>query len=111
METPVTTSMIKFCENDDGRIAIGTGIRPIRFCRPCHLAAYGDQFQAWKVTIPDSPAFEGMAIACAKTGEDIERGGTVWLDPVETRIEALVYGGLIEALPKPAAAKASKTEA
>jgi hypothetical protein len=104
--------MFKFCENDDKRIAIGTGIRPIRFCRPCYVAEFGDQFEAWKVCIPDSPAFEGMAIACAKTGEDIERGGTVWLDPVETNIMALVYGGLIEAIPAAApAAKAPKTGA
>jgi hypothetical protein len=102
--------MIKFCKMDDGKIAIGTGIRPIEFCRECHVAVYGSQFVAFKVAIPDDPAFEGMAIACAKTGEDIERGGTVWLDPVETRIDALLYGGLIEALPKPAA-KAAKTEA
>ena len=99
--------MIKFCENDDQRIAVGTGIRPIRFCRPCHVAAYGDQFQAWKVITP----YEDVQVACAKTGEDIERGGTVWLDPVETNIAALVYGGFIEALPaaKAPAAKAVRT--
>jgi hypothetical protein len=46
-----------------------------------------------------------VAIACARTGEDVERGGTVWLDPVETNIPALIYGGFIEAIPQ--AAKAS----
>jgi hypothetical protein len=106
--------IFKSCENGDGRIAIGTGIRPIKFCRPCHLAAYGDQFTAWNVIIPHRELGldpEDMAIACAKTGEDIS-AGTVWLDPVETRIDALVYGGLIEAIPvKAAPVEAGKTEA
>lgn len=102
MEKPVTTSIFKLCENDDGQIAIGTGIRPIRHCRPCYVAAHGDEFTAWKVIIPWREMGidqDEMAIACAKTGEDIYAGGTVWLDPVETSIPALVYGRLIEAIP------------
>lgn len=97
--------IIKFCENDDKRIAIGTGIRPIKFCRPCYVAAYAGEFQAWKVVTP----YEDIAIACAKTGEDIAAGGTVWLDPVETNIAALVYGGFIEAIAAPAPAKPVRT--
>lgn len=104
----MTASMIKFCKNDDGKIAIGTGKRPIEYCRPCYVKTYGGEFQAWNVIIPHKAMGidpEDMMIACAKTGEDIS-AGTVWLDPVETSIEALVYGGLIEAIPAaPAKAK------
>jgi hypothetical protein len=102
--------VFKFCKNDDKRIAIGTGVRPIEFCRPCYVTTYGAEFEAWKVVTP----YEDVQIACAKTGEDIERGGTVWLDPVETNIPALVYGGFIEAIPEakaPAAKTARTTEA
>ena len=101
---------IKFCENEDGRIAVGTGIRPVRFCRPCYAEAYGPEFQAWNVVIPHRDLGvepEEIAIACAKTGEDIS-SGTVWLDPVETNIPALVYAGYIEATPAAAPAKAGK---
>jgi len=105
--------VIKFCESGDKRIAVGTGIRPIRWCRQCYVNECGDQFEQWKVVFRAlSPAErEDLAIACARTGEDIQAGGTVWLDPVETNIEALVYAGYIEAVeaPKPAA-KAAKTE-
>jgi len=98
---------IKFCENDDGRIAIGTGIRPIRFCRPCHVETYSGEFMQFNVVAP----YPDVAVACAKTGEDIERGGTVWLDPVETNIAALVYGGFIAPIEEPAAKapKATRT--
>lgn len=106
-------TVIKFCANGDKRIAVGTGIRPIKHCRPCYIAEFGGQFEQWKVVFRDQTAGEReeLAIACAKTGEDIQAGGTVWLDPVETRIEALVYAGFIEPVetPKPAA-KAAKTE-
>jgi hypothetical protein len=100
---------IKFCENEDGRIAVGTGIRPIRWCRACYVKECGPEFQAWKVIVQ---ADDVDGIACAKTGETISRGGTAWLDPAETNIAALVYGAFIEAFPaeKPAA-KAAKTEA
>lgn len=101
--------MIKFCKNGDKRIAVGTGKRPIEYCRPCYVAAYGDQFEQWSVVIPHRELGldeENLAIACAKTGQDVT-SGPVWLDPVETNIEALVYAGFIEALPaeKPAAAE------
>lgn len=87
---------IKFCRNEDGRIAIGTGIRPIEVCRPCYVTDYGPEFQAWRV----AALVDGIeGIACAKTGETIPSGGTVWLDPVETNIIALVYNGFIEKLP------------
>ncbi len=105
--------MFKFCKNDK-KIAIGTGVRPIEYCRDCYVAAYGDQFEQWQVVFRDLSAREReqIAIACARTGEDIQAGGTVGLDPVETNIPALVYAGFIEAVeaPKPSA-KAAKTEA
>lgn len=102
---------IKFCKNEDGRIAIGTGKRPAEHCRDCYRTEHADEFQAWKVVFRDQTAEEreAMAMACAKTGEDIQAGGTVWLDPVETHIPSLVYAGFIEALPKAAPAKAPKT--
>lgn len=102
--------VIKFCKNDDGRIAVGTGIRPVEYCRPCYVVAYGPEFQSWNVVIPHRDLGvepEEIAIACAKTGEDIS-SGTVWLDPVETNIPALVYAGYIEAIPA-APAKATRT--
>lgn len=101
--------MIKLCKNDDGRVAVGTGVRPIQYCRPCYVAECGPEFQQFKVIVPWREMGidrEDMAIACAKTGEDIYEGGTVWLDPVETSILGLLSGGLIAVLPKPAAAKA-----
>lgn len=99
---------IKFCVSGDGRIAVGTGKRPIRWCRPCYVTECGAAFQAWKVIV-EAEDVEG--IACAKTGETIGRGGTVWLDPAETHIPALVYAGFIEAIPeaKAPAAKATRT--
>jgi hypothetical protein len=103
--------VIKFCKNGDKRIAVGTGIRPIEHCRACYIKEHGDEFELWKVVFRDqSPGErEDLAIACAKTGEDIQAGGTVWLDPVETQIAALVYAGFIEpvepvAVPAPAKA-------
>lgn len=102
--------MIKFCKNDDGKIAVGTGIRPIEYCRECHVAAYSDQFVEANVVIPHRDLGvdpEALAIACAKTGEDIS-AGTVWLDPVDTNIAALVYSGFIE-LVQPKASKAART--
>lgn len=98
------------CENEDGRPAVGTGNRPIRYCRSCYVAAYGDQFQAYEVVIPHRDLGidqEDLAIACAKTGEDIP-SGTVWLDPVETHIPALLYTGFIRPIPA-TPAKASRT--
>lgn len=109
----MTTSMIKFCEKDDGKVAIGTGKRPIEYCRAHYVETYGPEFQAWNVIIPHKAMGidpEDMAIACAKTGRDIS-AGTVWLDPVETSIAALVYGGLIEAIPAAAPAAKAKTGA
>jgi hypothetical protein len=105
--------VIKFCKNGDKRIAVGTGNRPTEFCRPCYVAAHAGEFEQWKVVFRDqSPGErEDLAIACAKTGEDIQAGGTVWLDPVETRIEALVYAGFIEPVAPPATAKAPRATA
>lgn len=90
---------IKFCESGDKKVAVGTGKRPIRWCRDCYVKECGPEFEAWKVTDLVNEDHGVRAIACAKTGEDIEAGGTVWLDPVETNIAALVYAGFIEALP------------
>ncbi len=103
------SDLLKLCENEDGKPAIGTGIRPIRFCRPCHVKEYADQFQAWKVSAIVGQVDDIEGIACAKTGETIGAGGTVWLDPVDTSIPALQYAGFIEPLPA-TPAKAAKTE-
>lgn len=100
--------MIKFCKNDDGRIAIGTGIRPIEHCRPCYVAAHEDEFQPWRVTDQVAKSDDLEGIACAKTGEVIDGGGTVWLDPVETNIPALVYAGFIEKTPDEKTTKLDK---
>ncbi len=105
---------IKLCKMDDGKIAVGTGNRPIEFCRGCYVAVYGDQFKQFKVVIPWREFGidrEDMAIACAKTGEDIYEGGTVWLDPAETSIPALLYAGYIAPVEEPAkpAPKAAKS--
>jgi hypothetical protein len=98
---------IKFCKNEDGRIAIGTGVRPIEHCRLCYVETYGPEFQQFNVVAE----YPDVAIACARTGEDIERGGTVWLDPVETNIPALIYGQFIAPIEEPAPAKAKATRA
>lgn len=101
---------IKFCKNGDGKIAIGTGNRPIEYCRPCYVEAYGGDFQQVKVVIPYRDLGidrEDMAIACAKTGEDRYAGDAAWLDPAETNIPALVYAGFVE-IAQPAPAKAAK---
>lgn len=104
--------MIKFCKNDDGKIAIGTGIRPIEYCRECHIQAHSGEFVEASVVINHRDLGidpEALAIACAKTGEDISTG-TVWLDPVETNIAALVYAGYIEVIqPKAKADKVTRT--
>lgn len=105
---------IKLCKNEDGQIAVGTGNRPIEFCRPCYVTEHGDEFQQFKVVFADqSPGErEELAIACAKTGEDIQAGGTVWLDPVETNILSLIYAHFVEAIPEAKATpKPKSTEA
>jgi hypothetical protein len=104
---------IKFCESGDKKVAIGTGVRPIRWCRACYVTQCGDQFEEWNVVISHRELGideENLGIACARTGETIT-SGTVWLDPVETNIAALVYAGFIEPVQAPkSAAKAAKTE-
>lgn len=109
---------IKFCENEDGKIAIGTGNRPIKYCRPCYVATYGPEFVEVKVVIPWRELgvdHDTLAVACAKTGEDVLEGGTAWLDPAETNIAALVYAGFVEIVQakpaKPADKPARTTEA
>lgn len=99
------------CENDDGNRAVGTGKRPVRWCRDCYPKECGADFQAWRVTAAVDQAEDIEGIACAKTGEVIGSGGTVWLDPAETHIPALQYAGFIEPLPATAPAKAAKTGA
>ena len=96
---------IKLCKYDDGKIAIGTGIRPIENCRAHYVEEFGSEFQQWKVVAP----YPDVAVVCARTGEDIERGGTVWLDPIETNIPALIYGQFIAPIEEPAPAKAKAT--
>lgn len=103
---------LKFCQKDDGRPAIGTGKRPMQWCREHYVSECGPEFEAWKVTQAVADAEDIDGLACAKTGEVIEAaGGTVWLDPVETNIPALRYAGFIEPLEAPKPAKAAKTEA
>lgn len=97
---------IKFCEVDGcKKPAVGTGKRPIKYCRGDYVKQCGPEFEAWKVTAQVAQAEDIDGIACAKTGEVISGGGTVWLDPAETNIPALVYAGHVEALPEPAPAK------
>jgi hypothetical protein len=105
---------IKFCESGDRKIAVGTGKRPIRWCRECYIEQCGPEFEEWNVVINHRELDvepEQLGVACAKTGNAVA-AGSVWLDPVETNILALVYMGFIEAIPAAKApAKAAKTEA
>lgn len=101
---------IKLCINGDGRVAVGTGIRPTEYCRPCYAEAHAAEFVEVKVIIPWRDLgipHDAIAIACAKTGEDIYEGGTAWLDPIDTRIPNLVYDRFVEIV-QPKAAKADK---
>lgn len=104
---------IKFCKNEDGNIAIGTGIRPIEYCRPCYIETYGPEFVEVEVHVPYRDMGidrEQLGIACAKTGTDVFDGGTAWVDPVETNVVALVYTGFAKLVqPKTAAPKATRT--
>ena len=104
---------LKLCEKCGKKPAIGTGNRSIKFCREDYVTEYGDQFQQVKVVFRDQTdeEREGVKIACAKTGEDIQAGGTAWLDPVETNINALLYVGFIEPIEAPKPAAKAKTEA
>lgn len=104
--------MIKLCVNCGDRPAVGTGKRPIKYCRACHVATYGGEFVAFEVVIPHRDLgidAEDLMIACAKTGEDIS-AGTVWLDPVETNIGALIYAGFVRPIPVKASKPARATE-
>lgn len=84
---------IKYCERDRcKKVAVGTGNRPVRWCRTHYVDEHGAEFVQCKVTVDDP----NLAVACARTGADVGRGGIVWLDPVETQIMALVYGGIVE---------------
>lgn len=92
---------IKFCERkSDGCFepAVGTGIRPVKHCRPHYLEAIADEIVRAEVT-GDVPVTD------VRTGTSVRKGGIVELDPVETRIEQLVYARHIKVLPaaKPAA--------
>ncbi len=103
----------QFCIRDGcQKIAIGTGVRPVEHCREHYVDTYGHEFQQFKVTVPWREMGidrEDMPIACAKTGEDVCEGGTVWLDPVNTKILGLISAGLIApAEPPKAPPKASR---
>lgn len=105
--------MIKLCENGDGRRTVRVVGRPERFCRQCHITENGGEFRQVKVVFRDRLPGESevMAVACAKTGKDIQVGGTAWLDPAETNIDALLWAGDVELIEAPkASAKAAKTE-
>lgn len=101
-------SLIKFCVFDKCKaVAVGTGIRPVKYCRRHYREVHDAEFEVWNVVI-DHRALgvdpEQFGIACVRTGESVPQG-PVWLDPVETNIAALVHAGFIEAAP--AAAKAT----
>ncbi|MGN9802064.1 hypothetical protein [Micromonospora sp. L32] len=99
---------IKMCERGDYQPAVGTGIRPLRWCREHYLEEHGDEFVRAEV-VGDAPVTD------VRTGDEVRRGGTVELDPQETRIEQLVYAGAIRVLPqektKPAASDAGDESA
>lgn len=94
---------IKFCVNDDGRIAVGVSRwnpdeKPQSdLCRPCYLEQ-ADLVQA-RVVGP-------LEITDAVTGVGVGQGGTVTLDPLQTDLAQLVYAGHVEPLP---AAKSKAT--
>lgn len=104
---------IKFCRRkSDGcyEPAVGTGIRPVEDCRAHYLEAIAGEIVRAEV-IGDVPVTD------VRTGASVGRGGVVELDPVETRIEQLVYCRHIRVLPpetaegKPAAKATAKTGA
>ena len=67
---------IKFCEAEGcKKLAVGTGKRPIRWCREDYVKQCGPEFEAWRVTdlVRRSESVDG--IACAKTGEMVNGGG------------------------------------
>lgn len=104
--------LLKLCENGDNKPAVGTGKRPRKWCRACYVAACSEEFVAFEVVIPHRDLgidAEDLMIACAKTGEDIS-AGTVWLDPVETSIGALIYAGFVRPIPAKASKPARATE-
>ncbi|WP_330438817.1 hypothetical protein OHB44_28000 [Micromonospora sp. NBC_00821] len=99
---------IKFCKRQaDGcyEPAVGTGIRPVEFCRPHYLEAIADE-------IVRAEVIGDVRVTDVRTGESVGRGQVVELDPEETRIVQLVYARHIKVLPKadpPAAVEANPT--
>lgn len=90
---------VKMCERGDYQPAVGTGRRPVRWCRDHYLEECGPEFVRAEV-------IGGVPVTDVRTGQSVDKGGTVELDPEETRIEQLVYAGLIKVTPAKAEAKA-----
>lgn len=93
---------IKFCRPKSGGTcyepAVGTGIRPVEHCRPHYLEAIAGE-------IVRAEVIGDVAVTDVRTGASVGRGGVVELDPVETRIEQLVYARHIKVLKADDAAK------
>lgn len=110
---------IQFCANGmEHGVAVGAGYwqgrrgtenphprRPGNLCRPCLVKLVDDQLVRVEVTTPAE-----AAIACMRTGVDVETGGVAWLDPVQTNIAALVYAGYVKVAPEPAAKSSAATK-
>lgn len=86
---------IRLCEPASGATcyepAVGTGIRPVRWCRPHYLEAIADDIV--RATVVGS-----VPVTDVRTGRSVGLGGVVELDPVETRIAQLVYAGHIKVM-------------
>jgi len=93
---------IKFCERAGCyEPAVGTGIRPVKWCRPHYVEAVSAELVRAEV-IGDVPVVD------VRTGQSVGKGGTVELDPVETKVAQLAYARHIKVLKaeaKPAKAK------
>ncbi|HWD08074.1 MAG TPA: hypothetical protein VHA57_03160 [Actinomycetota bacterium] len=72
---------------------MGTGIRPIRYCRPHYLEAIADE-------IVRAEVIGDVEVTDVRTGDSVGRGGVVELDPVETAVAQLVYARHIKVLPR-----------
>lgn len=83
---------IKMCERGDYQPAVGTGKRPMRWCREHYLEEHGGEFVRAEV-IGELPVTD------VRTSAEVEKGGTVELDPEETHVGQLVYAGAIRVLP------------
>lgn len=83
---------VKMCERGDYQPAVGTGRRPVRWCRNHYLEECGAEFVKAEV-IGEVPVTD------VRTNDEVQRGGVVELDPQEIYVEQLVYAGVIRVLP------------